>query len=116
MTTTVSTAIVATEIGMLHPLREAAPDIDFVAANEAASCRYMKMITLPKLRDSLRDGRYEVRVDAATADRAQIADRAHGRHRLIAADLRAATSSVARVPVRHALWPPPRSIRRGQTI
>ena len=34
----------------------AAPDVDFVAANEAASCRYMKMITLPKLRDALRDG------------------------------------------------------------
>ena len=32
-----TTAIVATETGMLHPLREAAPDVDFVAANEAAS-------------------------------------------------------------------------------
>jgi quinolinate synthase len=66
------TAIVATETGMLYPLRQAAPDIDFVAANEAASCRYMKMITLPKLRDALRDGRYEVKVDAATADRARL--------------------------------------------
>ena len=51
-----TTAIVATETGMLHPLREAAPDVDFIAANEAAGCRYMKMITLPKLRDALRDG------------------------------------------------------------
>lgn len=66
------TAIVATEIGMLHPLREAAPDVDFIAANEAASCRFMKMITLPKLRDCLRELRHEVRVDAATADRARI--------------------------------------------
>ena len=33
----------------------AAPDVDFIAANEAACCRYMKMITLPKLRDCLRD-------------------------------------------------------------
>jgi quinolinate synthase len=66
------TAIVATEIGMLHPLREAAPDADFIAANEAASCRFMKMITLPKLRDSLRDMRDEVKVDAATADRARV--------------------------------------------
>jgi quinolinate synthase len=65
-------AIVATEIGMLYPLREAAPDIEFIAANEAASCRYMKMITLPKLRDALRDGRHEVRVDAAIADRARL--------------------------------------------
>jgi quinolinate synthase len=56
------TAIVATETGMLHPLRQAAPATEFVAANEAAVCRYMKMITLPKLRDSLLHGQFEVRV------------------------------------------------------
>jgi quinolinate synthase len=66
------TAIVATETGMLHPLRAADPDTDFVAANEAASCRFMKMITLPKLRDALRDGVHEVRVPAAVADRARL--------------------------------------------
>jgi quinolinate synthase len=66
------TAIVATETGMLHPLREAAPEVDFIAANEAASCRYMKMITLPKLRDALRDGGHEVKVAAEIADRARI--------------------------------------------
>ena len=53
----------ATETGMLHPLRMAAPDVDFVAANERACCRYMKMITLPKLRDCLRDLSGEVKVD-----------------------------------------------------
>jgi quinolinate synthase len=66
------TAIVATETGMLHPLREAAPDTEFIAANEAAHCRFMKMITLPKLRDSLRDGVHEVRVPRETADRARV--------------------------------------------
>jgi quinolinate synthase len=66
------TAIVATETGMLHPLRMAAPDVDFIAANEAASCRFMKMITLPKLRDTLRDGAPEVRVDAGLAARARL--------------------------------------------
>ena len=66
------TAIVATEIGMLHPLREAAPEVDFVAANEAASCRYMKMITLPKLRDALRDGEPVVKVPEAIAARARL--------------------------------------------
>jgi quinolinate synthase len=65
-------AIVATEIGMLHPLREAAPDIEFIAASEAASCRYMKMITLPKLRDALRDMKYEVRVPEEIALRARL--------------------------------------------
>ncbi len=68
-----SSAIVATEIGMLHPLRLAAPQTDFIAANEQASCRYMKMITLPKLRDALRDNVHEVRVAPATADAARVA-------------------------------------------
>jgi quinolinate synthase len=66
------TAIVATETGMLHPLRQAAPDTDFIAANEAAHCRYMKMITLPKLRDALRDGVHEVKVPPAVAERARV--------------------------------------------
>jgi quinolinate synthase len=69
---TTGTAIVATETGMLHPLRMAAPGIDFVAANEAASCRYMKMITLPKLRDALRDGGPVVKVPEAIAERARV--------------------------------------------
>ena len=67
-----STVIMATEIGMLHPLRMAAPDVDFIAANERASCKYMKMITLPKLRDSLREMRHEVKVPEAIAERARI--------------------------------------------
>jgi quinolinate synthase len=66
------TAIVATETGMLHPLRQAAPDVEFIAANEAASCRFMKMITLPKLRDALRDGVYEVKVAPEIAERARL--------------------------------------------
>jgi quinolinate synthase len=65
------TAIVATETGMLHGLRQAAPDIDFIAANEAASCRYMKMITLPKLRDALREQRPVVKVAPEIAERAR---------------------------------------------
>jgi quinolinate synthase len=67
-----STVIMATEVGMLHPLRMAAPQVDFVAANERASCRYMKMITLPKLRDSLREMRHEVKVPEAIAERARV--------------------------------------------
>jgi quinolinate synthase len=66
------TAIMATETGMLHPLRMAAPDVDFIAANERASCRYMKMITLTKLRDGLRDGVFEVKVPEAIAERARV--------------------------------------------
>jgi quinolinate synthase len=67
-----TTAIVATETGMLHPLREARPDVDFVAANEAASCRFMKMITLPKLRDALREMAPVVKVPEDVAERARL--------------------------------------------
>jgi len=67
-----TTAIMATETGMLHPLRMAAPEVDFIAANERASCRYMKMITLPKLRDCLRDLRGEVKVSEEIAARARV--------------------------------------------
>ena len=65
-------AVVATETGMLYPLQMAAPDVDFIAANPEASCRYMKMITLPKLCDSLRDVKHEVRVPEDVATRARV--------------------------------------------
>jgi len=65
-------AVVATETGMLHPLRMAAPDVDFIPANAEASCVYMKMITLPKLRDAVRDMKFEVRVPPETAARARV--------------------------------------------
>jgi quinolinate synthase len=65
-------AVVATEVGMLYPLRMAAPDVDFIPANPEASCQFMKMITLPKLRDALRDMRFEVRVPPEVAERARV--------------------------------------------
>jgi len=68
------TFIVATETGMLHPLAAGNPDKRFVAANPEAVCAYMKMITLPKLCDALRDGGegYTVQVAPEIADRARI--------------------------------------------
>src|SRR5918998_6492490 len=66
------TFIVATETGMLHPLEAENPGKTFIAANRAAVCRYMKMITLPKLRDSLRDLSPQVRVNPALAERARV--------------------------------------------
>jgi quinolinate synthase len=65
-------AVVATETGMLYPLRMAAPDVEFIPANAEASCVYMKMITLPKLRDALREMKFEVRVPEDVALRARI--------------------------------------------
>ena len=65
------TFIVATETGMLHRLRHARPEKAFLAADRAAECKYMKMITLPKLRDCLRDLRPEVVVPPDIAARAR---------------------------------------------
>src|SRR2546421_3766987 len=66
------TFIVATETGMLHPLEGENPGKRFVPANRAAVCPYMKMITLPKLRDALSDIRPEGRVDPELGERARL--------------------------------------------
>ncbi len=69
--TKAKSVLVATEIGMIHQLRKAAPEIDFRAVNDRASCRYMKMITPAALLRSLREGADEVHVDIETAARAR---------------------------------------------
>lgn len=64
--------IVATEEGIFHPLKLAAPDREFVPASEGAVCGFMKTITLERLRDSLRDDKFVVEIDPAIAERARI--------------------------------------------
>jgi quinolinate synthase len=66
------TMIVATETGILHRMEQESPDKQFIPANRSAVCKYMKMITLPKLRDALRELRPEVRVDPEIARRARV--------------------------------------------
>jgi quinolinate synthase len=57
---------------MLYPLQQAAPGARLIEANRMAFCKYMKMITLPKLRDSLRAMRFEVKVPQDVAARARV--------------------------------------------
>ena len=64
--------IVATENGMLYPLQQAAPQANLIEANRMAFCKYMKMITLPKVRDSLLEMKFEVSVEPAIAERAKL--------------------------------------------
>ena len=52
--------IVATETGMMHRLRKENPQVNYIAANEAAVCGYMKMITPQKLLRTLQTGEHEV--------------------------------------------------------
>jgi quinolinate synthase len=67
------TFIVATEVGILHRLRRAYPDKHFFAANERASCAYMKVTTLPKVRDALRHLQHHITVPGDIAARARLA-------------------------------------------
>ena len=63
--------LVATETGIIHRLNKEAPGKRFEAVSERAICKYMKMITLEKLRDSLRDWKHVVTVEPDIAERAR---------------------------------------------
>jgi quinolinate synthase len=63
--------IVATEVGILHRLRRENPSKRFFAANERASCAYMKVTTLPKVLRSLELMQHRITVEADMANRAR---------------------------------------------
>ncbi len=54
--------IVATEVGMIHPLAKQRPDAVFVPASEKAVCPNMKKITLEKLLWSLQNMQYRIEI------------------------------------------------------
>ena len=68
--------IVATESGILHEMQKACPDLEFVAVpaemedgsmSPCNECEYMRMITLQKLYDCIRDESGEIFVDEQVA-------------------------------------------------
>lgn len=65
--------IVATEVGMIHPLKKVRPDAQFIPAGTRGICPNMKKITVEKLLASLENRQYaievpeEIRVKAAQA-------------------------------------------------
>jgi quinolinate synthase len=66
------TFIVATEIGILHRLRREHPTKQFIAANDRAQCSYMKVTTLPKVRDALLHLQHRITVPDDVAARARL--------------------------------------------
>ena len=74
---TADTFLVATESGILHKMRQACPQKTFIPVPPADStcacneCAYMKLNSLTKLRDCLRDMAPQVNIDPATAERAR---------------------------------------------
>lgn len=68
--------IVVTESGMLHRLRREVPDKVFIAGPTNAcacnDCRYMKLNTIEKVRDALRDMKPEITMDEELRKKALI--------------------------------------------
>ena len=54
--------IVATEIGMIHPLKKARPDAEFIPASDRGICPNMKKITLEKVLASLAHLQFQIDV------------------------------------------------------
>ena len=68
-----STFIVATEVGIIHRMEKLAPGKRFLPASRGAVCQFMKMITLPKVLDSLETLSPRVTVAPEVAARARLA-------------------------------------------
>ena len=65
--------LVATEVGILHRMSKQNPSKTFIPIKENAICKYMKMITVQKVYDSLTKNIYRVKVPQKIADRARLA-------------------------------------------
>ena len=70
------TFIVATESGILHEMQKACPEKTFIPAPPSDStcacneCSYMKLVTMQKLHDCLKNEAPEIHVDAEVAEKA----------------------------------------------
>lgn len=64
--------IVATETGIIHQLKKQNPGKFFAPLRDDMVCRFMKLITLPKLLNSLINLEYEVKVPKNIAEKARI--------------------------------------------
>ena len=71
--------IIVTESGVIHEMQKACPETQFIPVPPEVTegvgcscneCEYMRMATLEKLRDTLRDEINEVKVDQAIAEKA----------------------------------------------
>lgn len=64
--------LIATEVGILHRMKQRNPQKEFYPVYEAAVCEYMKLVTLEKLSAALEEEKFEVKIPQALADKARI--------------------------------------------
>jgi quinolinate synthase len=65
--------IVATELGIIHQLKNAYPDREFLPATDRAVCPNMKSNTLEKVLWALEEMKHEVTVPADIREKAKLA-------------------------------------------
>ena len=65
--------VVATETGILYRMQKDNPNKKFYPINDTAVCKYMKMITLEKIYNSLKNNIFEVKVPEPIARKARVA-------------------------------------------
>jgi quinolinate synthase len=65
--------VVATETGILYRMQKENQDKNFIPLKNDAVCKYMKMITIEKVYNSLLNNVYKVRVPRKIADNARLA-------------------------------------------
>lgn len=70
-TATARQIIVATEVGTLHKMSQAAPDKELIPLTTGALCGHMKHATLEQVLNALQNNQYEVRVPSDLAARAK---------------------------------------------
>jgi quinolinate synthase len=63
--------VIATEVGVLHRMRKAAPTKTFLPISETTVCQYMKMITPAKILAALQHKQHQITVEPQIATRAR---------------------------------------------
>jgi len=66
------TFIIATEPGIIYPMRRKRPDAKFIPASEKAICPDMKKISLEKLLDSLKNMQYRIEIPQEISEKAKV--------------------------------------------
>ena len=64
--------VIATEVGILHRINKEVNNKELIPLKEDAICKYMKMITLEKLHQSLKNNIFEVKVPEKIANKARL--------------------------------------------
>tara|TARA_B100000315_G_C14577831_1_gene588834 strand:- start:780 stop:1739 length:960 start_codon:yes stop_codon:yes gene_type:complete len=64
--------VIATEVGILHRINKEVNNKELIPLKEDAICKYMKMITLEKLHQSLKNNIFEIKVSEKIANKARL--------------------------------------------